>query len=101
MSPIPSRCFGASVGSSGAVSSSTPRISSLSRPSVPPIAIPSTAASEIACADSRRRSSWMPPWTIPNTAWRSGPLRSCHSRQRPSQRCVRSIERAVYSRSAW
>ena len=52
-----------------------PCISSLSRPSVPPIAIPSTAESETACADSRRRSSWMPPWTIPNTAWRSGPLR--------------------------
>ena len=43
-SPIPSRCLGASTGSIGAVISSTPCISSLSRPSVPPIARPSTAA---------------------------------------------------------
>ena len=41
-----------------------PRISSLSRPRVPPIAIPSTPAAETASADSRRRSSWTPPWTI-------------------------------------
>ena len=63
-SPIPSRCLGASSGSSGAVIASTAAISSLSRPRVPPIAIPSTPASETACADSRRRSSWTPPWTI-------------------------------------
>ena len=30
-----------------------------------------------------------------------GRARRCHSRQRSSQRCVRSIDRAVYSRSAW
>ena len=27
-----------------------------------------------ASADSRRRSSWTPPWTIPKTAWRAGPF---------------------------
>ena len=79
----------------GIVASSTPRISSLSWPSVPPIEIPSTPAAAIASADSRRRSSWTPPWTIPKTAWRSGPFSPCHSRQRSSQRWVRSIERAV------
>ncbi len=100
-SPIPSRCLGASSGSSGAVIASTACISSLSRPRVPPIAIPSTPAAEIAAADSRRRSSWTPPWTMPKTAWRAGPSRRCHSRQRSSQRWVRSVERAVYSRSAW
>jgi len=49
--------IGGSTGSSGAVSARTAAISSLSRPRVPPIAIPSIAASETACADSRRRSS--------------------------------------------
>ena len=43
-SPIPSRCLGASGGSSGAVIASTPCISGLSRPRVPPIASPSTPA---------------------------------------------------------
>ena len=68
-SPIPSRCRGASTGSSGIVNARTPCISSLSRPRVPPIAIPSIAAAAIPSADSRRRSSWIPPWTMPKTAW--------------------------------
>ena len=86
---------GASAGSMGTVIVSTPCISGLSRPSVPPIASPSTPAPETASADSRRRSSCTPPWTIPNTAWRAGPCSPCQSRQRPSQRWVRSVERAV------
>ena len=100
-SPMPSRWTAASGGRWGIVASRTERISSLSCPSVPPIEIPSTPAAPIVSDDSRRRSSWTPPWTIPNTAWRPGPFSPCHSRQRSSQRWVRSIERAVYSRSAW
>ena len=73
-SPIPSRWRGASASRCGTVIPTTPRISSLSRPSVPPIARPSTGAAETRSAAARRRSSCTPPWTIPNTAWRRGPL---------------------------
>ena len=53
------------------------------------------AAAEIASADSTRRSSWVPPWTMPKRAWRAGPFSACQATQRSSQRWVRSVERAV------
>ena len=56
---------------------------------------PVDPAAAIASADSRRRSSWVPPWTIPKRACRAGPFSSCQATQRSSQRWVRSVERAV------
>ena len=38
---------------------------------------------------------------MPNRSWCAGAFSPCHAMQRSSQRCVRSIERAVYSRSTW
>ena len=36
--------------------------------------MPSIAAAAVPSADWRRSSSWIPPWTMPKTAWRGRPL---------------------------
>ena len=75
--------------------STTSYICAFSCPSEPPTATPSTSEVATRSADSNRRSSYTPPWTIPNRSCPSGAFARCQSTQRSSQRCVRSIERAV------
>ena len=77
-------------------SSSTPCISGLSRPSVPPIASPSTAAAETALGRLAAQVLVDAALDDPEHGLAArARARSCQSRQRSSQRWVRSVERAV------
>ena len=101
-SPIPSRCLGASSGSSGAVIASTAchllLVAAEGAADRDPVDAglgdrlrPTRAAGPRGRRPGRSRRP-------PGARARRSP---CQARQRSSQRWVRSVERAVYSRSAW
>ena len=65
----------------------------------PPMAMPSKPISSSPASDSSRRSSYMPPCTMPNSAL-ALPSRACSSRERCAQRSERRIDSAASARVA-